>query len=507
MSLLVGAFLLTGCNENGLNNGVPPEQPGVPSVAVIPPALQWGQLTTDESEVKSFVVRNIGDTVVTVSDITLEGVPSYRILGDLGFQVAQGEETEVQVEFAPTAASNDAVITVWSDDRDEPTSFVQLSGIGSVPQLTITPDDHDFGAVYVPCSESVTLTLENTGQEPLEITDIEHASQGDFELLDTNVLPLVLPVGASTTVDVVFTAAAMGTREGELIVASNDPRGDQTADQSASTDYADDASEQLTVPVNPPVDILFAVDQSCSMDDNSQLLAANFSTFIGQIGAVTGDWQIGVANVDNGCFNAGILTPTTPNFAALFSAAVVEGDDPGGLATLSEKLLQLTDLALSKTGPGECNAGFVRPGAQLNVIVVSDEPNRSALTWDAYMTSYQSYLTDPDLLTVSAVIDASNCSLGGGGYPEIVNATGGVVLDLCGDWAADIDDLGATTVSSVDELQLTQPAAEGTIDVTIAGSAASGWTYDPAANAISFDPPLGEGTTVTVDYAVLSTCE
>ncbi|MCA9572379.1 MAG: hypothetical protein KC656_31285, partial [Myxococcales bacterium] len=127
--------------------------------------------------------------------------------------------------------------------------------------------------------------------------------------------------------------------------------------------------------------------------------------------------------------------------------------------------------------------------------------------WDAYMTSYQSYLTDPDLLTVSAVIDASNCSLGGGGYPEIVNATGGVVLDLCGDWAADIDDLGATTVSSVDELQLTQPAAEGTIDVTIAGSAASGWTYDPAANAISFDPPLGEGTTVTVDYAVLSTCE
>lgn len=508
MFSLLGALLLVGCNENGINDGLPPRDPGVPSIAVVPPALAFGQLTTSEVETRTFTVLNVGDTLVTVNDITFEGVPSYTITGDTSLLLEPDQSIEVEVAFTPTAASNDGLLIVHSDDPDEPTSFVELSGIGSVPELTITPELHDFDEVLVPCAESVVLTLENTGREPLEITSIDHLSDGDFELLDDNVLPLTLPVGDTTEVEVVFVPDTDGASDAELVVESNDPRGDRTAEQIGDGRWAGFANETLAIPTNPPVDILFAIDQSCSMDAISSQLAGELSTFIDQVGVVTDDWQIGVANVDTGCFNNGILRPTTPNYPSLFGQAAVEGDDPGGLQTLSEKLLQLTDLALSKTGTGDCNAGFLRPDAQLHVILVSDEPNRSSLPWSTYMQNYQGHLSDPDLLTVSAIIDESNCSLGGDGYPEIVNATSGLVLDLCGAWASQVAQLGATTVQSVGTLQLTQLAAAETIDVRIdGGPLLTGWTYDEPANAVTFLPPLGEGTSVEIDYAVLDTCE
>ena len=54
-----------------------------------------------------------------------------------------------------------------------------------------------------------------------------------------------------------------------------------------------------------PSDIIFAVDQSCSMDDDAANLASNFSSFIGQLSNYSNDWQIMVVNDDNGCTNLG----------------------------------------------------------------------------------------------------------------------------------------------------------------------------------------------------------
>ncbi len=505
MQFIIGAALV-GCNESNLSIGAPPSEPGVPSLAVVPPALEWGRLRSNERETRSFVVRNIGDTVVTVSDVEIVGVPSYTVVGDRAFLVPQGEEVEVTIAFSPTAVSNDAVAIVHSDDPDEPTSFVQLSGIGSVPELTITPETYDFGELLVPCEEPLTLTLGNTGEEPLRIDAITHHGEG-FSLVQQHALPLLLDVGQSAEVEVLFAPQGEGHFEGILSVASNDPRGVREAVQSGAGRYADQVTENLVIPTDPPVDILFAVDQSCSMDTFSSLLGANFADFIGSVGAVTADWQIGVPNVEDGCFNEGILTPSTSGYTALFQSAVVEGDDPGGLATLSEKLLELTDVALEQTAPGGCNAGFLRPGARLHVILVSDEPNRSPQPWATYLQSFQSYLASPGLLTVSAIIDDSGCSYGGEGYPEIVLATGGMILDLCGNWSDAIADLGAVTVQEVGTLPLTHRADPDTVQVRVNGEPSTGWSYDPASNAIVFEPELGEGTAVTVDYAVLATCE
>jgi hypothetical protein len=507
--LLVASLALGACNESRIDVNRPPDDPGIPSIAVIPPALEWGQLTADESESRTVTVRNIGDTPVAVSDITIEGVEAYTIVGPSSFLVERDTETTVEIRFQPRQANNDAVAIFWSDDPDEPRTQVQLTGLGSVPELTISPDPIDFGELFVPCDDVATLTLENTGAEPLVVTSVEQLSTTGMTLEDVPSLPFTLGVGESTTVDVAWTAVADGPAVGELVVQSNDPRGEVTADQLGSGRYTDQVSETITREANPPVDILLAVDQSCSMDTNTTVLSSNFASFISAVDAVTNDWQIGVPNHETGCFNSGgVITATTPNYPSVFASAATEGTDPGGTSSYSEKLLQLADVALDLTGPGQCNAGFPRPGALFHVIVVSDEPNRSSLPWHVYQSRYESHLTDPDLLRVSAIIDASGCDFGGAGYSEIVQATGGVVLDLCGPWSSQVSQLGQVSVEAVDDLQLGEPADPASIVVARGGSpTTTGWTYDAPSNSVSFDPPLAEGESVDVDYAVLATCD
>lgn len=508
MTLLIGALSLMGCNESRLDVNRPPDDPGIPSIAVMPPALEWGQLTADESETQMFTVRNIGDVALAVGNITIEGVEAYTILTPTSFLVDRDSEVNVEVQFSPIVANNDAIAVVWSDDPDEPASQVQLTGLGSVPELSIVPEIHDFGDLLVPCDDAVELTLSNTGAEPLEITEIQLAGTEGLELVDDNALPVTLAVGEATEVDVYWTALTNGPASSTLSVTSNDPRGIVTATQAGNGTFSATARETLTIDENPPVDILFAVDQSCSMDVNTNELNANFASFISEIDAVTNDWQIGVPNFETGCFNSGLITQTTPNYTGVFSAAALLGEDPGGTTSYSEKLLQLSEVALNQTGAGQCNAGFPRPGALFHIILVSDEPNRSPRPWASYQADFESYLTDPDLLRVSGVLDVSDCGLGSLGYPDIVTATDGVLLDLCGNWSSQVSALGQVSVEAVGELQLQQLAEPTSVEVSRNGSSlTTGWSYDPIANSVSFDPPLDEGESADVDYAVLAVCE
>ena len=166
-----------------------------------------------------------------------------------------------------------------------------------------------------------------------------------------------------------------------------------------------------------PADILFVVDNSCSMADEQQNLARNFGFFLREI-AGAGDYRIGVVTTDVmslggqregsttsqfddgfpnrllsvdamacedsgiplGCLRAGagataVITSEAPRDEqiALFSANVLAGSCGDGRETGLEGMVR----ALSLLGPNECNAGFLRADANLVVIIVSDEEDQA----------------------------------------------------------------------------------------------------------------------------------
>jgi hypothetical protein len=515
--LLFALFLLFvggACSEQGFSNKDKTEIAPLPDIEVSPLELDFGDVRSDGEETRTFTVTNKGQTTLHVEDIVISGDGFVILSPEIEFLLDIDEEREIAVAFSPTLSyENYGEAIVASDDPDEAEVVVDLLGFGAVPELLITPDTFDFGLQEIPCPNQTTLLLENVGIEPLEINGMAYkAVDGQMSLIDTNVLPLILESNETTTVDVLFDPLLIGATSGSLTVDSTDPRGAQTASQEGEGIYGSTVTDDFEVPDNPPVDILFAVDQSCSMDTITQPLATAFSDFITQINSVTQGWHIGVVTEDDGCFNGGVLTETSTDYESTFEWAVNTGGCTGGHPSCdTEALLKLSNTALQNTYTNGCNDNFLRSGAMLHIIVVSDEKERSGVAVGTYLNAYSAYVTTNSLLKVSAIVDINGqCGDGSGAgiYDDAATWTNGEILDVCtSDWANKTADLAMASLTAINEYALTDTPDPTSIIVTVDGTQwTQDWHYDSTNNTIIFDIEMSTGQIIEVDYGVLSSC-
>jgi hypothetical protein len=518
MRLLPALLFLAACgSDTGLNKRTDVAGAEGPDIEVSPLQLDFGALGAGEVSTQTFTVTNVGpeESILDVSEITIGGAPGGFTLvtapEDLAFTLPGGASADIEVAFTPTGSEETAEAIVVSDDDDEKRVTVDLLGAGLVPELEISPDPLDLGTAYVGCDKDHDIELTNVGSDVLVIDSISHTG-GLFTLTDPNVLPLSLDPGASTTVNVLFTPTEEGSFSGELTVTSNEPVGTRTATQTAEGAYAGEYTDTFEVPTNPPADILFFVDQSCSMDDDQRNLANNFSAFITSLSTYTSNWHVMVVNDDDGCNNSGVLQSTTPDYEGRFTTAVGQG---GGSYT--EAGLIVTANAVDKTDAGDCNQNFLRTSAMLHIIMVSDEPEQSPRAWDTYVNQVIAKKGDASLVRFSAVAGdvPGGCSSGGNsadpgtGYHEAVNYTGGEFLSICSNWSSSVEALATASVEMT-TFELSRTPVPETITVAVNGSARTGgWTYDSATNSIVFDEARmpEEGDTVDVEYAGLASCD
>ncbi|MDP2307899.1 MAG: choice-of-anchor D domain-containing protein [Pseudomonadota bacterium] len=490
-------------------------------IEVAPQRLDFGSLAAGEAITKTFTVSNVGveESILEVSEITIGGAAGgFTILTpleELAFSLPGGASTEIEVAFTPEGANEQvAEAIVASDDEDERRVTVDLLGEGRVPELEISPDPLDLGTAYVGCDKDHDITLTNVGTDDLIVTAITHTG-GAFVLTDLNVLPLTLAPEASTLVNISFTPLVEGPEVGELAVTSNEPIGTRVSAQTAEGRYAGEYEDTFEVPTNPPADIIFFVDQSCSMDDDAAALASNFAAFISNLSVYTTNWHVMVTNDDDGCSTqSGILTSSTARYESTFNDAVSEVSFFEDFWT--EAGLTVTSRAVEETDAGGCNSGFLRASAILHIIMVSDEPEQSSRSWDHYVDTVVAKKGDPALVKFSAVAGdyPSGCTSGansaefGSGYYEAVNATGGEYLSICSNWSTSVEALATASVDMF-VFELTRTPVPETIAVTLNGATRTGWAYDAAANSIVFDEAARpeEGDVVVVSYAGLASCD
>ena len=506
-----------GCNENDLGDLKDISNPSDMDIEVTPAALDFGIISyEDPASIRTFTITSVGSDPATVTDIEIQGVEAASFTLLMPFEevtLEMDESIDIQVAFQPMNSEMlFAEAVVFSNDAEESSIPVALVGQGAAPNLLITPDPLNFGATYVGCNMPNEITLSNIGQEDLVIYNIG-GLEDPFLSEALPAFPLTLLPEESYTLALDFVPGLEGQFTDALEVASNDPDGAQIVDFSGMGQYVASYQQQWANPVDPPSDILFVVDRSCSMDPYTSQLASNFQTFINELSNYAADWQVMAVTDDNGCSNySGILTPYTSSYQNLFTAGVSNGGNSGG-GGLTEKLVEMASVAVENTDPGECNAGFLRQNSLLHVIMVTDEWEQSFYPIpDMINQMVTKKGGNPDHVKMTAIYNPNDD--GGSRYYNAATSTGGLLFDITNqsnnNWASP-SNLALLAEASVipDRYNLDNPAVEATIEVYINGYLVQGnWVYDETEQAVVFESnPPGEGDSIEIVYAALAECE
>ena len=484
-----------------------------PEIMVVPAEMDFGSASGTEQEAvtKTLTIHNVGDDYLHVTDIQFKkGAESFSI-PNVGheFVLYPDDSMEYTVEFTPaTPGENPGKIVIYSSDPDNDETKVNLTGHGMWPSIDITPSSVNFGNVALGCNQESTFSITNDGDETMYVTGIsddmsEVTASGAFT-------PMAISPSDTKVLTLEFSPTSLGAASGTLTIKSNAWEGTQTASLAGTGIHGSTETESFVVEEGvSSADIIFAVDQSGSMATINTTLGSAFPDFITALEAITTDWHVAVVTDDNGCFGySGILEPAVSGYESRFASAVLSGGCSSGYPScLTESLLQLSNVALSGTGAYGCNSGFLHSDGALHIVVISDEMDQSVSDAATYVASYESYVSDPDLLTVSAIVDSNyycGDGTGPGEYSTAVTSTGGVELDICSDWYNQMADLaqatkvtGATTSS----FQLTKTPDPNSIEVEVDYFAwTTGWHYDSTSNKVIFDTDLYEGDIVDVTY-------
>lgn len=244
---------------------------------------------------------------------------------------------------------------------------------------------------------------------------------------------------------------------------------------------------QTTIPV---VDILYVIDNSCSMADKQAQLSQNFPRFMQYFVDSGLDFHIGVVSTDmdyNGVGNKGIMV-NPPNATA---GRFIDNGHPNPVGAFSNMALLGINGSGTERGRAPAytaleirrntqNTGFVRDNSVQHIIFVSDEPDQSfgnPVTKPEFMNWMRGFKAVPDLTVAHAIVGLP----GGGGTPacysevdpnyiDYANQTGGVKFNICApaaQWGGFLEELGLQASGLQREFFLSQLPIPDSIEVIV----------------------------------------
>lgn len=290
-----------------------------------------------------------------------------------------------------------------------------------------------------------------------------------------------------------------------------------------------DSIKQITVPA---VDVLFVVDNSCSMSDDQKLLRDNFPTFMAYFEGSGLDYHIGVVTTDmdaakesgklqDGGTGFDWIDPLTPDANGVFAAMTDLGSGGSGF----EMGLDASFAAIEvHSVPGGANDGFYRDSARLDIVIVSDEEDQSEDLTQAEFIAYLGGLkVSETLLGFSSIVNIPPCcSLFDGGSPgdiymAVTDEIGGIKWDIKdGDWTGVLELLGIQASGLKREFFLSELPVSGTVIVQVIDvegtefefQEGADWIYSAPRNSVTFleylPPPLAD---VVITFEALAAAE
>ncbi len=185
----------------------------------------------------TFLVRNTGAALLSLLNLTVNGTAAadFQIqTTGMSAQVPAGGSTSFSVTFVPTAnGPRTATLQVQTNDPDQGSFAIQLSGTGIAPEIGIQGPGGgllangaavNFGAVHAGNGGgSSVFTIRNNGSAPLSLSNLTvlGAQPEDFAV-NSSAMSGTVAAGENTSFAVTFVPTAAGSRSALLRIFSND---------------------------------------------------------------------------------------------------------------------------------------------------------------------------------------------------------------------------------------------------------------------------------------------
>ncbi len=221
-------LLLLADEQPAPGGGAPPAPIGhltVTPTSVTFAATQTGMAAPDQT----LTLSNTGNAALVLSGATIGGTNAADFSpGVLPATIAAGASATLTIHCTPSATgARSASLSIAHNGDNTPTA-VPLAATGVAPAyLTVAPATLAFPATRLPGTSSLTLTLTNTGGEPLTYsTTFSGLAASDYAI---TVGSGTIAAGATATLTVVFTPAQAGSRPATLTITDNASDGPTTA--------------------------------------------------------------------------------------------------------------------------------------------------------------------------------------------------------------------------------------------------------------------------------------
>jgi hypothetical protein len=543
-----------------------------------PAMANFGLVTPGTTKDLPIIITNLGTAQDTCYlsgiDLAAGSNAAYSIVGGpiVEKELRAGQSLQVVVRVAPTGVVPTSLVTLAGNLTFNATNPLAPQGVVPLRTsvgpscLAVTPDPLDFGTVRLGCNSSArTFNIYNVCTANVTVQSFSmQAGAGqpfggpnclttaagcpEFFLTMAPAIPTggltITPGAAPVTFQAKYKPIDISSDSGA--VAINAVQDGQSVTYlvglTGNGDSLGQQTDTFMQDLQPKADILLVIDDSGSMQDKQTSLANNFASFIQYAVAANVDYHLGVTTTTlqkEECFGSqcfpvnskspagelyrdtvlGVryITPATPAVASVFSRIVNVGTQGSGY----EQALETSVLALTPPKITNENAGFLRPDANLAVVLVTDAGDQSPQP----VSYYQNRLINVkgfnrlSMFTFNVIgpwlaTSPLGCTYDGdhdpARYQPIITATSGVSDEICNtNWASALQNLGRTAFGYRTQFYLNStPDQTGghTIEVKVNGvaipSGATTWSYDPASNTIKFLPTAtpGPGQKLEVGY-------
>jgi cysteine-rich repeat protein len=492
-----------------------------PCTAVIEPgAIDLGLVGIGDARLARFYVHNTGAATCLVRNVHLgQGSSSDVRIASApapGATIDPGTSTAFDVELAPQSGGTIAatlVVAFTNPGTGELTAT--LDAISGVTPVTIDPPVVDFGPTPLGCAapqeRSVRLRRVSTGSGNILNVSIQNDPAGAFGVIAT---PRQLAFYEELELTVTYDPPAAGTHTAELHIftdAAPTPLIVPVSGETAATAM----HVETTVLAPRAVDLLLLVDDSCSMGAAQEALSDALDVLDTVRRDRRANVRAAVITTDmedplrSGRFQGTppVLDGSSPSFLADLRSRVMpgtngSGDEMGVLALQTALTPPLIDMD---------NAGFLRPEADLAVVIVSDENDSSPIASAVpNVVAAMRAAAGADLRVAGIVGPANNTCSGPYGqgnaaprWAELIGrAQGDLQTSFCSLMQDNLQTIGES-IFGASSLPLRSLPVIGTIAVRVDGAALPGsaWTYDLSANRVVLDTagaPIG--ATVEISY-------